>query len=193
MIDFVGPARVQVRPQGLKGSLRATRVESIDSVALCGVMLLDEGLDGLDGGVHRPGPDPRRQRTGQPAGAAPKRQQPAAVPWRQQLLDRGEMRRFGGEVPLRKTADGCVRCDRSNPRPPLALCRHRCGGPDQSDSERRWRAVAGAALLNVFFADVATFWTRLSKRVGVVSADSRSHLVQRNRTACFKGGAGRLG
>jgi len=105
MIDFVGPERVQMRPQCLQGTIRATRIEPVDRLDLFGVVVVDEGLDGLDGGVHRPRPDPRRQRTGQPSGSAPQRQQPAAVARRQQRLDRGKVRRFRGEVLLRETAD----------------------------------------------------------------------------------------
>lgn len=56
MIDFVGPERVQVRPQGLQGRLRARRVESVDGVDLFAVVLVDEGLDGLDGADTRTPP-----------------------------------------------------------------------------------------------------------------------------------------
>ena len=63
-------------------------------------------------------------------------------------------------------------------------CRSRvagCGG----------RAVAGAALPDVFLAGGATLVKRLSKEVVRASGASRSHPVQKFRTAYFQGGAGR--
>ncbi len=106
MRDFVAAAGLQQRAQRLQWRANAARVLPVDRLDLLGVVVVDEGLDGLDGGVHRSRPDHRGQRPGQPTGDAPQRQQPAAVPWRQQRLDRGEMTRFRGEMPLRKAAHG---------------------------------------------------------------------------------------